>query len=331
MNVLTNLNLNKNQLQNAVIHPLATAPSNPTEGQIYYNSADKVMYQFDGTQWSAIGAVLSVNGKTGVVVLTKADINLGNVDNTSDATKKSNFTGSIANGNTGFATGGDVFTELAKKLNLSGGTMSGELNMGSNKISGVADAVNDNDAVNLKQLKAVQVGALKPSGSITFANLPALTATNVNNLYNITDAFTTTADFVEGAGKSYPAGTNVAIINTGTASSPVYKYDAYTGVIDLSPYLKKSDLATGTGTSAETAMTQKATTDAISGLIKTATGTIATTATSAEVAYTGTLIEAYATMGGVKVALDITIAAAKVTFTCANAPTSAVTCTVVYA
>ncbi|MBL8159333.1 hypothetical protein JNJ66_02665 [Candidatus Saccharibacteria bacterium] len=44
----------------------------------------------DGT-WAApptgSGAVDSVNGQTGVVVLTKADVGLGNVDNTSDASK----------------------------------------------------------------------------------------------------------------------------------------------------------------------------------------------------------------------------------------------------
>lgn len=47
---------------------------------------------------------------------TKSEVGLGNVDNTSDATKKSNFTGSIASGNTGFVTGGDAYTELNKKV-----------------------------------------------------------------------------------------------------------------------------------------------------------------------------------------------------------------------
>ena len=55
MDYLVNLNLNKNELQNAVIQPLAAAPSTGKLGQIYYNSADKLMYQYDGTAWVAVG------------------------------------------------------------------------------------------------------------------------------------------------------------------------------------------------------------------------------------------------------------------------------------
>lgn len=47
---------------------------------------------------------------------SKSEVGLGNVDNTSDTTKKTNFTGSIASGNTGFVTGGDAYTELNKKV-----------------------------------------------------------------------------------------------------------------------------------------------------------------------------------------------------------------------
>ncbi len=48
--------------------------------------------------------------------LNKSAVGLGNVDNTSDATKKTNFTGSIASGNTGFVTGGDAYTALSNKI-----------------------------------------------------------------------------------------------------------------------------------------------------------------------------------------------------------------------
>lgn len=68
MNVLTSLNLNKNQLQNAVIQPLATPPSNPVEGQIYYNSSDKFIYRYNGTDWGPIGVVYSQGSTTGAVI-----------------------------------------------------------------------------------------------------------------------------------------------------------------------------------------------------------------------------------------------------------------------
>lgn len=96
--------------------------------------------------------------------------------------------------------------------------------------------------VQQSDLDAAIVGALKPKGSVAFASLPALTAANLNNVYNVTDAFTTTADFVEGAGKDFPAGTEVAIINNGTDSSPVYKYSVYSGFIDLSDYWNQTNL-----------------------------------------------------------------------------------------
>lgn len=48
--------------------------------------------------------------------VTKDQVGLGNVDNTSDNTKKANFKGSIAKDNTGFVTGGDVHDALAGKI-----------------------------------------------------------------------------------------------------------------------------------------------------------------------------------------------------------------------
>lgn len=83
----------------------------------------------------------------------------------------------------------------------------------------------------------------KAGGSIAFANLPSLTSAHEGFVYDISDDFTTTADFVEGAGKNYQAGTNVAIINVGTIQSPTFKYDVMAGFVDLSPFARSADLA----------------------------------------------------------------------------------------
>lgn len=52
-------------------------------------------------------------------------------------------------------------------------------------------------------------GGLQPHGTVAFANLPALPDVNAGWMYNISDEFTTTADFKEGAGNAVPAGANI--------------------------------------------------------------------------------------------------------------------------
>ena len=45
------LDLNQNELQNAVIQNLASAPSNPKKGQEYFNTTTNLKYIWDGTKW----------------------------------------------------------------------------------------------------------------------------------------------------------------------------------------------------------------------------------------------------------------------------------------
>ena len=76
-------------------------------------------------------------------------------------------------------------------------------------------------------------GVYKPQGAIAFAELPSLSASIEGYVYNITNSFTTTADFVEGAGHAHPAGMNVVCVEHGTG---VYMWDCLTGAVDLSAY-----------------------------------------------------------------------------------------------
>ena len=80
LDVQGNINLNKKELQNAVIQNLATAPGTPVAGQIYFNTTDDKLYFYDGTTWQELPdgnttandflTALSFNTGTGVLTGT---------------------------------------------------------------------------------------------------------------------------------------------------------------------------------------------------------------------------------------------------------------------
>lgn len=54
------VDLLRNELRNAVVQNLGSAPSTPLKGQLYFNSADNTLYWFDGTVWVAAKATAAV-------------------------------------------------------------------------------------------------------------------------------------------------------------------------------------------------------------------------------------------------------------------------------
>ena len=110
------------------------------------------------------------------------------------------------------------------------------------------------------QQVAAQIGsAYKAAGSVKFASLPELGASEEGKVYNVTDAFTTNENFIEGAGGKYPAGTNVVCVDSDDAGT--YKWDVLSGVVDLSLY-DTSEIAQGKIDAAKQAAIEAAATDA---------------------------------------------------------------------
>ena len=340
---LVSIDLNKNELQNAVLHPLATAPSNPAEGQIYYNSADDTVYIYDGSAWKAVGAVQSVAGKTGVVTLAKGDVGLGNVDNTSDATKKTNFAGTIADGDTGFVTGDAAYDALALKAPLASPALTGT------PTAPTATAGTNTTQIATTAFVAAAIAAI--GNNMIFKG-------TVNSASDLPDAHTAGWTYVVGtagsyAGQTCEVGDTIYCIATGTTASNsdwaivqtningavtgpasstsghIPTFNGTSGKVIQDGYGVASAISNDSTTIPTTAAVNTAVSN--KSKVQTATGTIGTSATSAEVSYSGTLINAYATQGGSIVIPDIAVTASKVTFSVAAAPSSAITCTVIYA
>lgn len=82
-------------------------------------------------------------------------------------------------------------------------------------------------------------GALRPMGTVDFSELPAVGSATEGDMYNISDSFTTTADFKEGSGHRIPAGANVYL--TADAKWDILAGTPVTGVKGA----KETDFRTG--------------------------------------------------------------------------------------
>ena len=111
MKYVNSLNLLQNELQNAVVQVLATDPANGKMGQIYYNSANKALMQYDGAKWNKVGVVYQQDSTTGAVI-TGLDAS-GNVTTT-------NVTGLTLTGYTpvegGYVTAGMTMQEAMQAM-----------------------------------------------------------------------------------------------------------------------------------------------------------------------------------------------------------------------
>lgn len=119
---LSNIDLNKNQLQNGALHPVGTEPSSPTEGQVYFNTTggNKKMYYYNGTAWVFMGSQGDI---TAVTSATTDQLTVAN--STGPAPAFSIVTATVANAETGLATGDQIHTFVTTQTDTIAASTSG--------------------------------------------------------------------------------------------------------------------------------------------------------------------------------------------------------------
>ena len=256
LNVNGNININTNQLQNAVIQPLATDPAG-IDGRIYYNSGTNKLKIYNGTDWVAfqtgsdgdttydLFGVGSTNGSAGIQ-LDGSDGTLDNVLIVGAGT-----VGVTRSGNTLTVTGTDSAAGTVTSVDGSGGstgltltggaiTTAGTLTLGGTLIAAnggtgqssytVGDILYASSTTALSKLGIGSTGqVLKVASGIPSWATDQNSGGTVTSITNAADSGTGTA--ITGSGTfTFTGGTNVTTSISGTTVT-INSTDQFDGTV----------------------------------------------------------------------------------------------------
>jgi len=251
--VLVSLDLLKNEIQNAVIQNLGTAPASPKGGQVYFDTGDKVLKIYDGTKWSAVGelaiastttlggvkvasenAQVLVNSATGVMTLADATHDLAGAVKIADANDIAGGTGAVT---------GNVVT-AAQLKSVIDSVAAGVIYKGTWDLNPSGTAVTDYSAITVPAKKgdlyyvknttsagtSVTVGGIEwsqgdyllvnkdvASGSVSSADVEKIDNTEASDIVRLNATQTLTNKTIDCATTGAGAGNNT-ITNLGTGA-----------------------------------------------------------------------------------------------------------------
>ena len=141
----------------------------------------------------------------------------------------------------------DLSTPLHNKINNASADASTAKQLATQNADAIANNIYSKSQTYSKtevdnKVSAALTSAIVPKGTVTYSNLPTPAKANLGYMYNVSDAFTTDARFVDGASKKYEVGAYVYVVAITNGSSTEYKFDVFMGFVDLSDYQTKSDM-----------------------------------------------------------------------------------------
>jgi hypothetical protein len=162
------INLSKNELQNAVIQNLPSAPASPAKGQIYMDSTTNILYWWDGTKWVAAQGGTVAYGP----VVAETTFGLAKNDGVATTLARSDHTHG-----TPTHTAADHSTIPISSF----APATGPVNIGGQPITGVSTPTNPTDAANKSYVDNAVAGLawkdavrLASTGNVALTGLTAI-------------------------------------------------------------------------------------------------------------------------------------------------------------
>lgn len=177
-------------------------------------NTDNSKYYSEQASKSATASANSASAASTKASEAESSASSASASATKSATSESNASKSASSAATSMSTANSKANEAASSATLAGNsafTATSKAAAASTSASNAATS-EANAKKYYEQAKAISEsfsGALRPMGTVTFANLPSVSSASAGDMYNISDEFVTTSDFVEGAGITEPAGSNV--------------------------------------------------------------------------------------------------------------------------
>jgi hypothetical protein len=224
-------NESKNQAKNATDYAIS-ASANATAAKKSADSASESASSASASAKTATDAATSANtsetnakksADSASNSATSASLSETNAKKSADSASKS--AASASNSATSASTSENNARVSANSASTSASSAStSETNAKKSADSAVTSANNASTSANnastsetnakkyYEQTKSISesfAGTLRPKGTVTFANLPSVSLAETGDMYNVSDEFTTTTDFAEGAGNTIPLGSNV--------------------------------------------------------------------------------------------------------------------------